>query len=364
MPIQGMTTAWANLNQGHSLAWSRGATPVLLFIHTFHPSAARAPVQDPRSFGGRKRTRRPRPRFSKLLGWPVVFRFAITTILRMRWMWCCVVSWTLVASCQPVRAFDDVEMVEPLRVARARGPIAEAVAASALAPGESKREQLGRIFTPDLVGELWMEDYADLDAACETGWLVDVPDDPTGLGVSIRKRGRSPVGERESDPVLRAKLYRLAKPAAGLLYRIAAHLKQLEGKAFVPVEVTSLVRPWSYQRRLMRTNPNADVIKAGVPPTHVFGLAFDIPRINLSPRRERALEAYLKVLADQGKIVFFKEGRGQSTFHVLALPAANAEFESNFHAFVAAAASSSGREIPQACEDVREAMLLEDTLAW
>ncbi len=172
------------------------------------------------------------------------------------------------------------------------------------------------------------------------------------------------MGERESDPELRAKLYRLAKPAAGLLYRIAAHLRTIEGKAFVPVEVTSLVRPWSYQRRLMHTNPNADVIKAGVPPTHVFGLAFDIPRIDMTPGRERALERYLASLADAGKIVYFKEGRGQSTFHVLALPAANAEFERDFHTMVAMAAERSGRPVPQACEDVREALLLEDTVEW
>jgi hypothetical protein len=294
----------------------------------------------------------------------VEFQTTATIMCGMRWLLWCVISWAFLASCQPARALENVELVEGLRVSRLTGPIARAVAASAPEPGESKREQLGRIFTRPLVEELWMEDYADLDAACETGWLVDVPNDPQGLGVSVRTRGRSPVGEREPNPVLRAKLHRLAKPAAGLLYRIAAHLRSIEGNAFVPVEVTSLVRPWSYQRRLMVTNPNADVIKAGVPPTHVFGLAFDIPRIDLGPRRERLLESYLADLAESGKIVYFKEGRGQSTFHVLALPAANSEFEADFHTFVAHAAATTGTAVPQACEDVRQAMLIEDTLDW
>jgi hypothetical protein len=202
---------------------------------------------------------------------------------------------------------------------------------------ETKKEQLARIFTPDLVERLWMEDYDALDKACARGWLVDVPDDPEGLGISIRKEGNSPVGEKEHDLDRRAKLYRLAKPAAGLLYRIAAHLREAEGRGFTPLQVTSLVRPWSYQKKLMASNANANTIRAGVPPTHVFGLAFDIPRADMPAERERRLQRYLDTLADDGTVVYFKEGKAQATYHVIAMPAAQDELEADFYELTARA---------------------------
>jgi len=205
---------------------------------------------------------------------------------------------------------------------------------------ETKKEQLARIFTPALVEQLWMNDYADLDSACERGWLVDVPDDPAGLGIHVRKSGNCPVGEKEHDLARRAKLYRLAKPAAGLLYRIAEHLRQTEGNAFTPVQVSSLVRPWTYQKKLMASNANANTIRAGVPPTHVFGLAFDLPRGDMSSIRERNLQRYLDLLADAGKVVYFKEGKAQATFHIIALPGAGQEFEADFYELTARAAHS------------------------
>jgi len=205
---------------------------------------------------------------------------------------------------------------------------------------ETKKDQLARVFTQSLVDQLWMNDYPDLDAACERGWLVDVPDDPEGLGVHIRKSGNCPVGEKEHDIERRAKLYRLAKPAAGLLYRIAAHLRETEGAGFSPLQVSSLVRPWTYQKKLMASNVNANTIKAGVPPTHVFGLAFDIPRGDMPAARGRALQGYLDSLADAGKIVYFKEGRAQATFHIIAMPAAHEELEADFYELTAKAAHS------------------------
>jgi hypothetical protein len=256
------------------------------------------------------------------------------------------------------------ERISPLRISRSQSPILKAQRLSPPLKGETKKEHLARIFTPEVTKELWLEDYADLDAACETGWLVDIADDPKGIGVAVRKKGSSPVGEKERNPELRAKLHRLARPAAGLLYGLAAHLRAQEGASFKPLEVTSLVRPWTYQRRLMHTNPNADVIKAGVPPTHVFGLAFDLARKDMSSRRHALLERQLDKMAGEGKLIFFKEGKSQSTFHVLALPAATEEFETDFDRYIAIASAKYGTEPPVACEDIREAMMMEDTLAW
>ncbi len=229
---------------------------------------------------------------------------------------------------------------------------------------ESKKEHLARIFTKEVVDKLWMEDYDDLDEACERGWLVDVPDDPHGLGVSIRKSGNSPVGEKERDVVKRAKLYRLAKPSAGLLYRIAAHLRQAEGAAFTPLQVTSLVRPWTYQKKLMASNVNANTIRAGVPPTHVFGLAFDIPRGDMPLERQRRLQRYLDTLAADGTIVYFKEGKAQATYHVIAMPAAHDELEADFYELSARAGRTAQGGSPLTCAGRSNPDFVQDEVWW
>lgn len=229
---------------------------------------------------------------------------------------------------------------------------------------ESKKEQLARIFTKEIVDHLWMEDYADLDAACHRGWLVDVPDDPAGLGISIRKSGNSPVGEKERDLDRRAKLYRLAKPTAGLLYRIAAHMRETEGAAFTPLQVTSMVRPWTYQKKLMASNVNANTIRAGVPPTHVFGLAFDIPRGDMTAERERRLERYLETLAEDGTIVYFKEGKAQATYHVIAMPAAHEELEADFYELTAHAGRSAQNGLPLTCAGKSNPDFVHDEVWW
>jgi len=229
---------------------------------------------------------------------------------------------------------------------------------------ESKKEHLARIFTREVVERLWMEDYDDLDAACARGWLVDVPDDPEGLGISIRKTGNSPVGEKERDLDRRAKLYRLAKPSAGLLYRIAAHLRETEGASFTPLQVTSLVRPWTYQKKLMASNANANTIRAGVPPTHVFGLAFDIPRADMPAERERRLQRYLDVLAADGTIVYFKEGKAQATYHVIAMPAAQDELEADFYELTARAGRSAQNGLPLTCAGKSNPDFVHDEVWW
>lgn len=229
---------------------------------------------------------------------------------------------------------------------------------------ESKKEILARVFTKDVVNRLWMEDYDDLDAATRRGWLVEVPDDPEGLGIAIRKAGNSPVGEKERDPSRRAKMYRLAKPTAGLLYRIAAHLREAEGPAFTPLQVSSLVRPWTYQKKLMASNANADIIRAGVPPTHVFGLAFDLPRGDMTADRERRLQRYLDALAADGSVMYFKEGKVQSTYHVIAMPAGHAALEADFREFSARTGRAVASGLPVMAEAKSNADFLHDEISW
>jgi hypothetical protein len=247
-----------------------------------------------------------------------------------------------------------------------KGSTPEALSLDSARPrrDESKKEHLARIFTKDVVDRLWMEDYDDLDRACDRGWLVDVPDDPHGLGITIRKQGNSPVGEKEKDLTRRSKLYRLAKPSAGLLYRIASHLRDAEGSNFVPLPVTSLVRPWTYQKKLMASNANANTIRAGVPPTHVFGLAFDIPRAQMSADRERRLQRYLDALAEDGTIVYFKEGKAQATFHVIAMPAAQDELEADFYELTAKAGRSAQNAAPLTCAGKSNPDFIHDEIWW
>ena len=101
-----------------------------------------------------------------------------------------------------------------------------------------------------------------------------------------------------------------------------------------------------------------------MPPTHVFGLAFDIPRGDMPWQRQRRLESYLRQLEAAGKVVYFKEGRSQSTFHVLAVPEAGAEFERDFERFATGAKTAAHGPMLPNCADVREAESLEDTISW
>ena len=162
----------------------------------------------------------------------------------------------------------------------------------------------------------------DLERAYRAGRLVDVPSDPEGLGYVLRLDGMSRIGELEDDALKQALLCRLSKPAAGLLFRVASRLRLVEGEAYEPLEITSLVRTWDYQLRLTEVNGNADRTREGVPPTHVLGLAFDIARNRLGPEREKRLEAVLDDLAALGELAFYKEGGGHETYHVIALPSA------------------------------------------
>lgn len=190
-------------------------------------------------------------------------------------------------------------------------------------PPPPDRGMLLRELSPEVTKELWMEDFADLERAHYEGQLVDVADDPDGLGIRLRLVGLSRIGELEDDPVRQAMLCRVSKPAAGLLYRVAERLRLIEGSAYTPLVITSLVRPWQYQQRLAQVNPNADSTRDGVPPTHVLGLAFDIARAGMSAQRERRIEALLGELARDGELAFYKEGFGGETYHVIALPSAS-----------------------------------------
>jgi hypothetical protein len=194
------------------------------------------------------------------------------------------------------------------------------------------RELLLREFPDDYVEKMWLQDWTDLERAYQFGRLVDVPSDPDGRGIVLRLEGGSRIGELENDPYKQMMLCRLSKPAAGLLYRIASRLKLIEGEAYEPLEITSLVRTWDYQLRLADVNPNADRTREGVPPTHVLGLAFDIARTTMSYERQQRIEYLFDQLALDGELAYYKEGstNGLMHYHIIALPSAEPMLARNY----------------------------------
>lgn len=189
------------------------------------------------------------------------------------------------------------------------------------------RSLLLREFPDDLVERMWIQDWQDLERLWQVGRLVDVASDPLGRGIELRLEGGSRIGELEDDPYRQRMLCRLTRPAAGLLYRVAARLRLIEGEAFEPLQITSLVRTWDYQLRLTDVNPNADRTREGVPPTHCLGLAFDIARTQMSYERQQRVERLLDQMALSGELAYYKEGstNGLMHYHVIALP--SAEFQ-------------------------------------
>jgi hypothetical protein len=209
---------------------------------------------------------------------------------------------------------------------------------------QDTRDWVNAYFPPHVMEALWHEDYEDLDWSYQTGWLIDIPkpEDPLAdaLGIRLQTDGDFPIAEAEKDPNLKVKLFRLAKPAAGLLFSIADHVREEEEKQrelarlaprkSLPISITSLVRTAKYQERLIPGNSNADTKSQGVPATHITGLAADITRANMSANRDLIINRYLMRLSELGLIIYFKEGKTQATYHVIALLQAREFFEAQY----------------------------------
>ena len=190
----------------------------------------------------------------------------------------------------------------------------------------NEKQYLSRAFTPEIQRRYWIEDFNDLASKD----LVKIPDSPSATGFRLRTTGAGRIGQMETKLGRLDKYYELAPAAAGVLYKIRDHLQALEGKRYQPFEITSLVRSWEYQQMLLKENGNADVIRQGVPATHVLGLAFDITRVGMNKRQEHDLETFLGELYLKGEIVYFREDKLQSTFHIAALPRAERQLSAYY----------------------------------
>ncbi len=215
---------------------------------------------------------------------------------------------------------------------------AELVPELKLTGTEKKKDVLNALFTDELSDCLRFENYAALDAGVANGTLVGIPnEDPVGF--RLRLSGKFPIAQLETNLELKTKLFRLRPAAAGLLYLVSAEFKSAVQKkygkkweqVYRPLEPTSLGRTWEYQCLLMGINPNADVFAQNVPPTHVFGLAFDIGRVSLSPALDKILLSVLTRLEANGLLIFIREGKAQAAYHVIAAPASWAELEQYYN---------------------------------
>jgi hypothetical protein len=168
--------------------------------------------------------------------------------------------------------------------------------------------------------------FADRDAlraALQQGTLMPMPPDAAALNLVLRVTGAHQIGEM--DPAHQV-LYLGARPEViGMLLDIASRVPS------GPLDVTSLVRHAGYQRRLLRSNPNA---RTGVP-THVMGLAADISVLNRPVSHARELRDVLRAMAAAGDIHVVAERR-HVVFHVVPTAARRESFAAFARALAAA----------------------------
>jgi hypothetical protein len=142
--------------------------------------------------------------------------------------------------------------------------------------------------------------------------LVKAVDDPEAFGFSLRK---SSLG---ADDLLNQEYYLQASPAAvGTLMYIAFETRRLYSKMdtngkFVPLEVTSLVRPLDRLANGLAAKTEAAA--------HCTGQVFDVEYSNLPPKEREALQFVLDDLGWDGYLGFVEESPKTGTLHIGCAP--------------------------------------------
>ncbi|HVM17979.1 MAG TPA: transglycosylase SLT domain-containing protein [Gaiellaceae bacterium] len=139
----------------------------------------------------------------------------------------------------------------------------------------------------------------EIAAAREGAELLPVPNRPDELHFEI-----SP-GMGSLAPKLGVKktTYRALRPEALAALTYLAQRVQQVGGTKTPLILTSTVRDWGYQRRLMRVNTMA----ARSYSIHTTGYAFDIARAWNSRRQAAAVQFVLDRMVAHGLIAYIKE---------------------------------------------------------
>lgn len=149
--------------------------------------------------------------------------------------------------------------------------------------------------------------------------LVKAFDDPKYFGFTLRTTGAGAIGEHDLN---NQEVYLHATPAAlGTLTYIAFETRRLfeetkpKGEKFVPLEVTSLVRPRDYDTK-------AGAIPKDELPAHCSGQVFDISFSNMGAGERECLNFILDDLGDNGDLGFIQETNNTNVMHIGCAPTA------------------------------------------
>jgi hypothetical protein len=139
----------------------------------------------------------------------------------------------------------------------------------------------------------------EIVAAKNSGELLPIPDRPGKLHFQI-----SPgMGSLAPGMGVDKRTYRALRPEALAALTYLAQRVQQVGDTKTPIILTSTVRDWRYQSRLMRVNTMA----ARSYSVHTTGYAFDIARAWNSKRQATAVQFVLDRMVAQGLIAYIKE---------------------------------------------------------
>jgi hypothetical protein len=167
--------------------------------------------------------------------------------------------------------------------------------------------------------------------------LAKAFDDPEFFGFSLRKEGRDAIGGFD---LVNQSYYMAATPAAiGTLTYIAYETRRLHAamnprdETFVPLEVTSLVRPCDSTQGFVGSNPPANESFA-----HCSGQVFDVEYGSLPPGEREALQFVLDDIGWEGYLGFIDESPNSGTMHIGCSPSSRAFFAQVYEDALAAAA--------------------------
>jgi soluble lytic murein transglycosylase-like protein len=156
--------------------------------------------------------------------------------------------------------------------------------------------------------------------------LVRAMNDSGSFGFQLRTTGAGSLGE--ADPENRD-VYLTASPhVLGALMYISFETRRLHealnprGERFVPLEVTALVRPVEYAKRIGR-DLNGNRIDFD---PHCTGQVFAISYANLPPRQRECLNFILDDLGWMGYLGFIEESPGSETMQIGSSPSSREFF--------------------------------------
>src|SRR5947209_1816952 len=159
--------------------------------------------------------------------------------------------------------------------------------------------------------------------------LVKAFDDPEYFGFALRKSGRGAIG---APDFLNQESYFQASPSAvGTLSYIAFETRRLheamkpKGEKFVPLEVTSLVRPLNSAVRFFTGATESNESLA-----HSSGHVFDIDYASLPPGEQEALQFVLEDMGWEGYLGFVEESPKSGLMHIGCSPSSREFFAQVF----------------------------------